>query len=73
LEGRDEQLTAFVGKLRENLTPLRNDLEKVEKTRDEQHWMVVSGLQQQTAAIEPLHDEVSSSQAAANQNFILSL
>jgi len=69
LEGRDEQLTAFVGKLRENLTPLRNDLEKVEKTRDEQHWMVVSGLQQQTAAIKPLHDEVSSSQAAANQNF----
>jgi hypothetical protein len=39
LEGRDEQLTAFVGKLRENLIPLRNDLDKVDKTRDEQQWI----------------------------------
>ncbi|KAE9364448.1 hypothetical protein N431DRAFT_489010 [Stipitochalara longipes BDJ] len=52
LEERDELLTAFVEKLREDLYPLREDLEK-----------------QQTAAIKPLHDEISSGQYAANQNF----
>jgi hypothetical protein len=69
LEARDEQLIAFVEQLLEDLHPLRNDLEEVERTRDQQHWNLVHGMQQQTAAIRPLHGEISNFQSAADQNF----
>lgn len=69
MEARDEQLIAFVEQLLEDLQPLRDDLEKVERTRDQQHWNLVHGMQQQTAAIKPLHGEISNFQSAADQNF----
>jgi hypothetical protein len=69
LEARDEQLIAFVEQLLEDLQPLRDDLEKVERTRDQQHWNLIHGMQQQTAAIKPLHGEISNFQSAADQNF----
>ena len=51
------------------MQPLRDDLEKVERTRDQQHWNLIHGMQQQTAAIKPLHGEISKFQSAADQNF----
>lgn len=69
LEARDEKLAASIERLREDLYPIRDDLEKVERTRDEQRWMLIHGLQQQTVVIRPLHSELSSVQLAANQNF----
>ncbi len=69
MEARGEQLIAFVEQLLEDLQPLRDDLEKVERTRDLQHWNLVHGMQQQTAAIKLLHGVISHFQPTADQNF----
>ena len=66
---RDEGLLACIGQLREDLSPLRDDLEKAESTRETQHWTLLHSMQQQTAAIRPLHTEIASIQLTADQNF----